>query len=135
MEAVALILPGDRLWRAPSGKGGAGSACDRGHCSAKPGVFHSVPEGTLVLQECTYICDSLRKANEKSGLESLGEVNAGHNRACKVELGERDSRTGRFLREGVGRGHPGTTAGDFGIRGGAGSIARIYQHRHDRGKE
>jgi len=71
----------------------------RGHCSAKPGVFHSVPEGTLVLQDCTYICDSLRKANEKSGLESLGEVNAGHNRACKVELGERDSRTRRFLRE------------------------------------
>ena len=52
-----------------------------GLASAKPGVFHSVPEGTFVLQDCTYIYDSSRKANGKSGLERAEEVNVGHNRA------------------------------------------------------
>jgi hypothetical protein len=41
-------------------------------------VFHSVPEGTLFLQFCTYNLDCRGKSNGRKGLQMEEEVTSGH---------------------------------------------------------
>src|ERR1700757_3058262 len=48
-------------------------------------VFHSVPEGTLVLQVCTYIFKSSCKLRRQSSLRRLSDVIVGHNFQLETE--------------------------------------------------